>query len=244
MPFILTSGKKLDEKSSYIRIVLKNNAVCVSHCNEEYLYNYTHKDLKQNDHHWYQHLSHLGHLSRQIIFQISHGTIKLPLISVSKSLGEPYWPESLEEMYDSDLFPPKRTYHGDAPESFFHATPLEKSDAYSILIEDILHGHREKFITTSQLLLAWHVWEDVLDLNPSKHPRTYDAGDPARVLNFVIKGSSLDFAQEDISQHDVPIHHLHNVQTPASFLGTVSIFYIITNQDCCFLLRYNEQFYI
>ncbi|KAK7478622.1 hypothetical protein BaRGS_00030154 [Batillaria attramentaria] len=215
VPFILVSGKKLDQRSSYIRIVFKDGDVCVTNCHEQ---SHGKDDVKSSDHH------RSKDAKAQIVFQIGHGAVKLPLVSVSKSLGEPDWPDSLDEVIDSDVFLQKN-YHGDHPQHFYHATPVEKGDAYTTVIEEILQGKRESFVSTRQLLLSWRVWDPVLEYSPRKRPRIYDAGDPASLLNFVMRDGSLRFSAADVAQEteeltfSASLHHLHQAQTPASFLG-------------------------
>nr|KAG5693272.1 hypothetical protein BaRGS_011593 [Batillaria attramentaria] len=215
VPFILVSGKKLDQRSSYIRIVFKDGDVCVTNCHEQ---SHGKDDVKSSDHH------RSKDAKAQIVFQIGHGAVKLPLVSVSKSLGEPDWPDSLDEVIDSDVFLQKN-YHGDHPQHFYHATPVEKGDAYTTVIEEILQGKRESFVSTRQLLLSWRVWDPVLEYSPRKRPRIYDAGDPASLLNFVMRDGSLRFSAADVAQEteeltfSASLHHLHQAQTPASFLA-------------------------
>ena len=217
-----------------MRIVFKDTDVCVSNC-EHNSPHATHSDVKdssgssQHHHHHHHHLYHLPKSTKkQIVFHIGHGPSKLPLISVTKSLGEPEFTGRLEEVYDPEVFSRKHSYHGDHPENFFHATPVSDADAYSTLIEEVLQGRRQSFISTNQLLLAWQVWESVLAFHPSRLPRIYDAGDPASLLSFVLKGDDLQFAAEDEHQDgkqmEPALHHLHQAQTPATFLGRNSIF--------------------
>lgn len=227
VPFVLVSGKKLDERSSYIRIILKDNVICVSNCDDS-SHLHTTKDTETSNSHQHHHQPHHQyHLPRshkkQIIFHIGHGASKLPLISVSKSLGEPEFTSVLTEVFESDVFSQQNSYHGDHPENFFHATPVNNKDAYSTVIEDVLHGRRESFISTQQLLLAWQIWENVLAFSPNRPPRVYDAGDPSSLLNLAIRGNNLEFAAADARQDpktiEAHVYRLHQAQTPARFLG-------------------------
>lgn len=233
MPFLLVSGKRLDERSSYVRIIFKDTDVCVSNCEA----NSPHTDLKDgtesSEHHLHHHLQY--HLpkstKRQIVFHLGQGSVTLPLISVTKSLGELELTDALKEVYDPGVFSRKSSYHGDHPENFFHATPLNNADAYSTLIEEVLRGRRQSFVSTKQLLLAWRVWDSVLAFHPSRVPRIYDAGDPASLLSFVVKGDNLQFASEDkdqdVKETEPALHHLHQAQTPATFLGRNCVCHIV-----------------
>jgi hexose-6-phosphate dehydrogenase len=161
VPFLLVSGKKLDERGSYVRVLLKDNVVCVSNCDDtpsQHTTKDTDATTAPHHHHHYQHQYHLTLThKKQIVFHIGHGPSKLPLISVSKSLGEPEFMSTLTEVFDVDTFSQQHSYHGDHLENFFHATPVRNADAYSTLIEEVLLGKKESFVSTSQLLLAWQV---------------------------------------------------------------------------------------
>ena len=74
-----------------------------------------------------------------------------------QSLGEPEFMSSLKEVYSAETFSEEKSYHDDYPENFFHATPVINADAYSTLIEDVLQGRKENFVSTMQLLSAWQV---------------------------------------------------------------------------------------
>ncbi|KAK7098566.1 hypothetical protein V1264_002830 [Littorina saxatilis] len=228
VPFLLVSGKKLDERSSYIRIIFKDNDVCVSNCAEADHHTAHSADQKQQQtsehHHRPHHQYHVPRSSKkQIVFHIGHGPAKIPLISMSRSLLEPEYPDSLEEVFDPEVFSKEHSYYGDYPQNFYHATPVNNADAYSTLIEEVLQGRRQHFVSTKQLLLAWQVWDNVLAFYPSRVPRVYDAGDPASLLNFVVRGDNLEFAAEDQKQDGMKVvpelHQLHQAQTPATFLG-------------------------
>lgn len=234
VPFILVSGKKMDERSSYIRIVFKPNRVCVSGCHDDY-------HLGEGAGHAYRSevdasevtLNGKGGQSpysspKQLVFQIGHGGVGKPLISVSTSLGKPVWPDCLQETFDSGVFGTLKKYHGASPDAFFHATPVSQSDAYTTVLDDALQDRREKFISTSELLLAWRIWDQVIEPSPNRPPRIYDAGDPAALLNFEVKGGRLAYTAEDRDQdagektREGPALHLQHLQTPASFLGEIS----------------------
>ena len=214
-----------------MRVVFKDTDVCVSNCDDphaththSHTHTHTHsqthshsglpKDASEPSehhphphHHQPQHYYHLPKSAKkQLVFQIGHGPAKLPLVSVSKSLGEPELAgggggrgSKLKEVYDPEVFSKERSYHGDHPENFFHATPVNDADAYATLVEEVLQGRRQSFVSTNQLLLAWQIWENVLAFSPpapspspsssaqARLPRIYDAGDPASLLNFVLK---------------------------------------------------------
>ena len=74
VPFILVSGKKLDKKASYVKVVFKNNAVCISRKNCGY--------------------------GGEIVFNV--GGINAPSISVSKSLGQPVIPNGWRLTIESE----------------------------------------------------------------------------------------------------------------------------------------------
>ena len=85
VPFLLVSGKKMDERASYVRIIFKDNGACISHCDDSHHSSLTTDKDDHHHHHYHQHSYRLPRLHRkQIVFHIGHGSAKVPLISVSK----------------------------------------------------------------------------------------------------------------------------------------------------------------
>ncbi|KAL8561991.1 hypothetical protein ACOMHN_001317 [Nucella lapillus] len=243
VPVVLVSGKKLDQRVSYVRVLFKDNHVCVSGCdgtggNTPPSPHATHD--QGSGHHHHHHYPPLHQpprpARRQVVFHLGHGASSLPLVSVSRALGEPRLPEVLQEVHDSEVFSSTHAYHQDQARHLYHATPRDGVPAYSALMEHALRGRRHRFVSTPQLLQAWRVWDQVLTppatpppapaaVTPDVTPRLYDARDPMGLLNAVVKGDKLEFAVSDGAQDGKgegelpPLHHLHQAQTPATFLG-------------------------
>ena len=203
VPFILVSGKKLDKRESYIRIVFKDNFVCVSHCSEK----------KRSQ-------------SRQIVFHIGFGSLVTPSILVSKSIGEPTWPRNFNEYIDTnslkDLF-----IYGEEFQQFYVSSVLKNKPAYQSVLANILEGKHEFFVNTQQLALSWRIWDNIV--NYKKNVHIYESYDPNRELNFVLKENQLQFSrfeEELISKSvkrsalDNELTHVHaQTQSSSQFLG-------------------------
>ncbi|XP_041367559.1 GDH/6PGL endoplasmic bifunctional protein-like [Gigantopelta aegis] len=192
IPFVLVGGKRLDERSSFIRIIFKQNRVCVSQCAD----------------------SSGGCRTEQLVFQLGHGALKTPAILVSKSLGIPVWPSVLKEADFNHI----DTVFGDTVSNLFIATPVSDPDAYAVLIEDILSGRKDRFVGSKHLSALWDIWSEVITQTDTRKPKIYEAGDEARILDFIITGSMMVFTDkiEQVVERDFEDDQR---QTPTTFLG-------------------------
>ncbi|XP_071104916.1 GDH/6PGL endoplasmic bifunctional protein-like [Haliotis cracherodii] len=195
VPFILAGGKKLDERSGYVRVVFKRNTVCTNNCRDKNL--------------------------QQLIFYIGHGQLKMPAILMSKSIGQPVWPLGVSDLSSvpkpSELFGQKR-------DDLFIGIPHRDPTAYTVLIEDLYLGVKDKFIGTSHLLSLWDIWTDVSSSFSKPTPKIYDAGDKDGKLSFRVTSNKLQYT-ENISDSVTMVTGAASVQnesfgqTPSSFLG-------------------------
>ncbi|XP_069466128.1 GDH/6PGL endoplasmic bifunctional protein [Ambystoma mexicanum] len=172
VPFILTSGKALDEREAYVRILFKHQAFCTQRES-------VNSQCKP----------------RQIIFHIGHGDLGYPAILVSRSLFKPSLPDHWQEVTDH---PPLLHVFGQAPGDFYVFRPLQERDAYSILIGNIFQGEKQFFITTENLLASWEFWTPLLDSLAHEVPRLYPGGaENGNALDFTILDSEASFVQDD-----------------------------------------------
>ncbi|XP_006145435.1 GDH/6PGL endoplasmic bifunctional protein [Tupaia chinensis] len=179
VPFILVSGKALDERVGYVRILFKNQAYCA-----------------QNDKHWDTAQSQC--LPQQIVFYIGHGDLGSPAVLVSRNLFRPFLPtKSWKEM---EARPGLRLFGH--PLSDYHAySPVREQDAYSILLSRIFHCQKDSFITTENLLASWVFWTPLLDSLAHEIPRLYPGGaENGHLLDFVFSGDQLSFSQQQVEQ--------------------------------------------
>ncbi|XP_039090952.1 GDH/6PGL endoplasmic bifunctional protein isoform X1 [Hyaena hyaena] len=179
VPFILMSGKALDERVGYVRILFRNQAYCV-----------------QNDKRWVAEQSQC--LPRQIIFYIGHGELGGPAVLVSRNLFRPSLPpESWKELEGR----PGLHLFGRPLSDYYAYGPVREQDAYSVLISRIFHGRKDSFITTENLLASWAFWTPLLDSLAHEVPRLYPGGaENGPLLDFEFRGAQLHFSQRQPEQ--------------------------------------------
>lgn len=170
VPILLISGKKLDERVGYARVLFKHDIFCV-----------------QN-----QHSVHCK--PKQIVFHFGHGSLGSPAILVSKNLFRPVlkddgWKEATEQADASVLGLPVSDYHVLAP--------AEQREAYSELISHIFAGHKNNFIQAESLLASWALWTPVLSSLADTFPRIYPGGaENGASLDVCVKGNELRYYAE------------------------------------------------
>eukprot|EP00057_Strongylocentrotus_purpuratus_P034416 XP_795087.3 PREDICTED: GDH/6PGL endoplasmic bifunctional protein [Strongylocentrotus purpuratus] len=166
VPFLMLSGKKLDEKQTYVRIVFKNSHFCTVTPN-----------YAEGDHACRQ---------KQIIFFIGSGNH--PTIAVSRALRKPQVPKSWS-IPDLD---PDTNILGSPVKDFYAYSAGVELDAYSVLIKECYHGNRDKFIGSSELVASWDIWTPLLraleDVPPMRYPGGKETG---RWLDMEIQGRRL-----------------------------------------------------
>lgn len=172
MPIILTSGKMLDERVGYARIIFKNDVFCLQDYNS------------------------INCKTKQIVFYFGHGSLQYPAILVSKNLFKPQlinseWKEVAEHKDVSVLGLPISDY--------YVQLPIVQKEAYTELISQIFHGIKDNFISAENLLASWGVWTPLLDSLASTNPRLYPGGaDNTNLLDFRLHGQEVTFANEAV----------------------------------------------
>lgn len=170
MPILLISGKMLDERVGYARILFKNDIFCVQNHNNVHC------------------------KPKQIVFYFGHGSLQYPAILVSKNLFKPAlvdseWKEVTEHK-DINVF-------GLPISDFYIQTPMEQKEAYAELISHIFFGRKNSFISTENLLASWDLWTPLLSSLASTFPRIYPGGaDNADVLDIHLKGKDVSYNNE------------------------------------------------
>ncbi|XP_053308323.1 GDH/6PGL endoplasmic bifunctional protein [Spea bombifrons] len=178
VPFLLVSGKALEERSSYVRVVFKDNVFCVQKGeNQDPL-----KDACK---------------PKQIIFHIGHGELGFPAVLVSKGL---FKPKLMPSKWQKASELPSTSVFGQPLSDYYVYRPIQDRDAYTILISNIYYGRKGSFITTKNLLASWKFWTPLLESLEQESPRVYPEGSEY--------GQLLDFAIEDGSLHFVTDEHL------------------------------------
>ncbi|XP_036112754.1 GDH/6PGL endoplasmic bifunctional protein isoform X2 [Molossus molossus] len=172
VPFVLMSGKALDERVGYVRVLFKNRACCA-----------------QSEQHWLGEQSRC--LPRQVIFHIGHGELGSPALLVSRNLFRPALPSGWQEAEG----PPGLRLFGGPLSDYYAYRPVREQDAYSLLVSRIFHGRRDSFITTENLLASWAFWTPLLDSLAHEAPRPYPGGaENGHLLDFEFSGNQLAFS--------------------------------------------------
>ncbi|XP_039223233.1 GDH/6PGL endoplasmic bifunctional protein [Crotalus tigris] len=187
VPFILTSGKVLDERVSYVRILFKNQAHCVQ---TESAWEAEHSQCKP----------------KQIIFYIGHGELNTPAILVSRNLFKPAMPAGAWKEF---LDRPQLRLWGQQLSDYHVYVPAVKREAYAFLLSAIYHGKKESFITTENLLASWAFWSPLLDQLSRDSPRLYPGGqENGHLLDFEVAGQEVAFlARETLQMIDPEEKH-------------------------------------
>ena len=135
VPIVLTSGKKLDTKSTLVRVVFKQGRFPIS-----------------------QHSA--KSCLPEIIFLVYDDKLKTPGVLVSSPLLMLKWTSPfdgwLREMVAFSTSSPECQY------AFFHPTEAPPSNAYISVIGALLDGRRDMFVDTESLFAAWQIWTPIL----------------------------------------------------------------------------------
>ncbi|KAM9362071.1 GDH/6PGL endoplasmic bifunctional protein [Symphorus nematophorus] len=170
VPILLISGKMLDERVGYARILFKNDIFCVQNHNSIHC------------------------KPKQIVFHFGHGSLQYPAILVSKNLFKPVlmdaeWKEVTEHTDVSVLGLPISDY--------YVQTPTKQKEAYSELISHIFAGRKNSFISTENLLASWGLWTPLLSSLASSFPRIYPGGtENGDLLDVRVKGKEISYNSE------------------------------------------------
>ncbi|CAL8338262.1 unnamed protein product [Merluccius merluccius] len=172
VPIILSSGKMLDERVSYARVLFKNDIFCV-----------------QNPH-------SIHCKPKQIIFHFGHGTLQRPAVLVSKNL---FKPELIDEEWRELTEHKDATVLGLPLSDFYAQAPKVEREAYAELIGHILSGRKDCFISAEYLLASWGLWTPLLASLLSSYPRIYPGGEEnGNLLDFHLKRNEIGYVSDDV----------------------------------------------
>ncbi|NXS62790.1 G6PE protein, partial [Brachypteracias leptosomus] len=172
VPFLLTSGKALDERVGYVRVLFKNRAYCTQ---RETLRDAGHSQCK----------------AKQIIFYIGHGALNTPAVLVSRNLFRPVMPKG---SWREAVGQPDLHVFGQPLSDYYVYSPVKERDAYSVLISNIYHGRKDFFITTENLLASWAFWTPLLESISHQPLRLYPGGvENQHLLDFEMVGGEVAF---------------------------------------------------
>ncbi|XP_051933065.1 GDH/6PGL endoplasmic bifunctional protein [Hippocampus zosterae] len=168
VPILLISGKMLDERVGYARVLFKNDVFCLQH------------DFYCKP--------------KEIIFYFGHGSLRYPAILVSKNLFKPSltegeWKEVTDHTNVNVLGSPLSDY--------YVQTPTVQREAYAELISHIFAGHKNSFISTENLLASWDLWTPLLESLAGSFPRVYPGGaDNGDLLDIHLKGKEIAYKRD------------------------------------------------
>ncbi|XP_067229974.1 GDH/6PGL endoplasmic bifunctional protein isoform X2 [Chanodichthys erythropterus] len=173
IPIFMTSGKALDERVAYARVIFKSDVFCV------------------------QDLNNVQCKSKQIIFYLGHGNLQYPAILVSKNLFKPDlvssgdWKE-VTEYKDVDVL-------GLPLSDYYIQSPVVPREAYCELISHVFFGRKDRFISAEGLLASWAFWTPLLESLTPVFPRVYPGGVAnGNLLNFKLRGHQVAFSHEAV----------------------------------------------
>ena len=166
VPFILVSGKQLQERTAYVRIVFKDNV------------HKLHTDSVDGD----------KCDVRQIVFNIQGEKLQKPGIYLSGHLPKPKSFDPLTSAANKVL-----KLFGCFENNFDAFVHDSSADAYTTLISAVYHEQRNIFVGTEDLLSSWKVWSHFLNSINGVVPRQYDQ-ENLNVLNFVTMGERIQFS--------------------------------------------------
>ncbi|XP_072308603.1 GDH/6PGL endoplasmic bifunctional protein [Eucyclogobius newberryi] len=181
VPILMISGKQLDERVGYARVLFKDDIFCLQ---------------RQNSVHC---------KPKQIIFYFGHGSLKYPAILVSKNLFKPSvvdseWKEVVEHE-EKDV-----AVLGLPISDYYVQTPIVQKEAYTELISHIFAGRRNSFISTENLLASWDFWTPLLTSTTDTFPRVYPGGaENKEMLDILLKGRDLSYINEVVLFNQDPM---------------------------------------
>lgn len=170
VPILLISGKMLDERVGYARVLFKNNVFCLQNHNNVHC------------------------KPKQIVFYFGHGSLGYPAVLVSKNLFKPagtdaLWKEVTDHK-DVDVL-------GLSVSDYNVQVPAVNKEAYAELISHIFAGRKNSFVSTEILLASWALWTPLLNSLSSIFPRIYPGGsDNEAMLDVHLKGKEIKYNSE------------------------------------------------
>lgn len=185
VPFVLISGKQMDERSSHIRILFREREFCVNGC------------TGRN--------STFSKYPRQLVFQIGYGPVPSAGILVSRSLFAPIWPAGLRE---SRMMSNSSVIYGQSAGDFYYAVPMNDQPAYTTVFNALYNNMPDTFVTSTRMLLLWDIWDTVLARTKFVVPRLYKEHDVG-ILNFNVENYMLKYIH-DLDHTPVVIPHDEN----------------------------------
>jgi len=152
VPFLLVSGKKLDEKASYVRIHFRNSQFCASAA--------SFSDNRSS-----------CSLNNQIVFYVGDA-LSHSKIAVSHGLPKPEPPRPRwSTVSGSDIN--QEMIFGQNADDMVQFVASHETEPYVELINAVFDGARHLFVPLDSLMAAWNIWTTVIDNTAAVMPRQY-----------------------------------------------------------------------
>ena len=173
VPFVLVSGKSLDTRLAYVQIQFKKKNFCVTdNLNTE-------PENCQPE---------------ELTFFIQGEHVPYPLTILSKKLTNVQFSNNWQNLtLDFTL----RSHFKD--DSIIMKPADAQLDAYSLLIHEVFHGNKEKFVNVDALLLSWKIWNPLLEASLLIKPRLYTQ-ENIDSLDFEIVDGKINFLSSPFSE--------------------------------------------
>jgi len=187
VPFLLVSGKKLDEKTSYVRVHFRNGQFCASAA----LLSDNRPSCSQNN---------------QIIFRIGDASSRSK-ISVSRGLPKPEPPRPGWSMLTDSSAGQESMMFGLNTADMVEFVADHESEPYVELINAAFEGARHRFVPVESLMAAWNIWTPVIDGAASIVPRQYMGlgKDSSRLDFFITRDGMLRYwvDERNVERHSI-----------------------------------------
>jgi len=185
VPFLLVSGKKLDEKTSYVRVRFRNGQFCSSAA----LLSDDRRSCTANN---------------QIVFNVGNDASR-SRIAVSRGLPKPELPRAGWSRLTAVAASEESAVFGQDAAEMVHFVASRESEPYVELTGAALDGSRHLFVPADSVIAAWNIWSPVVDEVASVLPRQYLGlgKDSSRLDFFVARDGVLRYW---VDERNVELH--------------------------------------
>lgn len=193
VPFLLVSGKKLDEKASYVRIHFRNSQFCTSAA----LLSDNRSSCSRNN---------------QIVFYLGDASSRSK-IAVSRGLPKPELPRPGWSILTASSANQESAMMFDQNAAdMVQFVADQESKPYVELISATFDGARHRFVPVDSLMAAWNIWTPVIDKAASILPRQYLGlgKDSSRLDFFITRDGMLRYW---VDEHNVEHYNVERLSS-------------------------------
>ena len=186
VPFLVVSGKKLDQKASYVRVLFRNGQFCASGAS----LSDNRRSCSRNN---------------QIVFRIGDSSSR-STIAVSRGLPTPEPPRpGWTALTNASAGVEEST--GVFSDDVIQFVADQEAGPYVELVEAAIDGARHRFVPLDGLIRAWRVWTPVIDQAATIVPRQYLGlgRDSSRLDFFITRDGTLRYwvNERNVEHHGV-----------------------------------------